>query len=46
MVATFCPDCDQWVNGDWDAHRKECKKFDERRKKLELKPDMGGKRGD
>jgi hypothetical protein len=24
MVATFCPTCDQWVNGNWEDHQN-CK---------------------
>jgi hypothetical protein len=35
MVATSCPYCDEWVNGNWEKHRKQCPEFDKFRKKLD-----------
>lgn len=29
MVATFCPDCGEWINGNWEDHKKTCPDIDD-----------------
>jgi len=40
MVATFCPDCGEWVNGNWSEHDKNCK-MKRKRKNKELPEKRG-----